>query len=54
MLDRIEKNEGIVTKYLNEPEFQDVTFKEMVSRIYEALKTPSKEASQSEREGLKK
>jgi hypothetical protein len=34
----MEKNEGIVTKYLNEPEFQDVTFKELARRIYEVLK----------------
>ena len=38
MLDRMEKNEGIVTKYLNEPEFQDVTFKEIAKRIYEELR----------------
>ena len=38
MLDRMERNEGIVTKYLNEQEFQDVAFKEIAKRIYDELK----------------
>ena len=46
MLDRMEKNEGIVTKYLNEQEFQDVAFKEIAKRIYDELtKRPSEGVS---------
>jgi type I restriction enzyme, R subunit len=37
MLDRMEQNQGIVTKYLNEQEFQDAAFKELARRIYDAL-----------------
>jgi type I restriction enzyme, R subunit len=37
MLDRMEKNTGIVTKYLNEQDFQEVTFHELAKRIYEDL-----------------
>ncbi len=38
MLDRMDKNTGIVTKYLNEHDFQEVTFRELAKRIYEDLK----------------
>jgi type I restriction enzyme R subunit len=38
MLDRMEQNQGIVTKYLNEPEFQNVAFKELARKIYDELK----------------
>jgi type I restriction enzyme, R subunit len=41
MLDRMDQNQDIVTKYLNEPEFQNVTFKELAKRIYDGLRRPA-------------
>jgi hypothetical protein len=36
--DRMEQNETIATRYLNEQEFESVAFNELVRRIYEDLK----------------
>ena len=33
MVDRMDRNQEIVTRYLNEPEFQDLAFKEFVRRF---------------------
>ena len=38
MIDRMDQNQEIVTKYLNEPKFQDVAFGLLVKRIYEELR----------------
>lgn len=38
IVDRMDKNEGIVTRYLNEPEFEEAAFKALVRKIYEELK----------------
>jgi type I restriction enzyme, R subunit len=38
VVDRLDKNDRIATRYLNEDEFQNVTFNELVRRIYEDLK----------------
>ena len=38
VVDRLDKNDRIATRYLNEDEFQNVAFNELVRRIYEDLK----------------
>jgi type I restriction enzyme R subunit len=38
IVDRMEQNEGIATRYLNEAEFEDLAFREMVKRIFEDLR----------------
>ncbi len=38
VVDRLDKNDRIATRYLNEEEFQNVAFKELVKRIYEDLR----------------
>jgi len=38
IVDRLEQNEAIATRYLNEPEFESVAFGELVKRIYQDLK----------------
>ncbi len=38
VLDRLAQRQGIVTKYLNEQDFQDAAFKEMARRIYTAFR----------------
>jgi type I restriction enzyme R subunit len=37
IIDRMDKNEKLVTRYLNDPEFQEALFKLMAKRIYEEL-----------------
>ena len=34
MIDRMDQNQEIVNRYLNEPEFQTAAFKALVRRIY--------------------
>jgi type I restriction enzyme R subunit len=34
IIDRMERNEGLVTRYLNDAEFQEVLFRLMAQRIY--------------------
>jgi type I restriction enzyme R subunit len=41
VVDRMEQNENIATRYLNEQEFENVAFNELVRRIYEDLKKAS-------------
>ncbi len=43
MIARLEENEGIVTKYLNEDEFREVAFRELAKRIYEDVRSPDSE-----------
>jgi len=38
MIDRMDQNTDIVTKYLNEPDFQAVAFGLLVKRIYEEIR----------------
>jgi|GEM_PF-6583006 hypothetical protein len=34
MVDRMERNEGIVSRFLNAPEFQELLSRELARRIY--------------------
>jgi type I restriction enzyme, R subunit len=38
MIDRMEQNQEIVTRYLNDQQFQDVAFQLLVKRIYEEIR----------------
>ena len=38
MIDRMDQNSEIVSKYMNEQEFQDLAFRELAKRIYEELR----------------
>ena len=38
MIDRMDQNQDIVNRYLNDPEFQSVAFKAIVKRIYKELR----------------
>jgi hypothetical protein len=38
IVDRMDKNEGIATRYLNEPEFEEAAFKALMRQIYEELR----------------
>ncbi len=38
MIDRMDQNSEIVSKYINEQDFQDVAFGELAKRIYEELR----------------
>ncbi|HZZ84318.1 MAG TPA: type I restriction endonuclease [Anaeromyxobacteraceae bacterium] len=38
VVDRLDKNEKIATRYLNERDFEDAAFRELVRRIYEDLR----------------
>ena len=38
MIDRMEQNQEIVTRYLNDPAFQTATFKALVGKIYEEIR----------------
>jgi hypothetical protein len=38
MLDRMERNQEIVTKYLNDPEFRAVVDQELARRTYEQIR----------------
>lgn len=38
MIDRMDQNQEIVTRYLNDPQFQDVAFRLLVRRIYEEIR----------------
>jgi len=39
MIDRMDNNQEIVTRYLNDPDFQRLAFRLLVKRIYEEIKT---------------
>ena len=38
MIDRMDQNQEIVTRYLNDPQFQEVAFRLLVKRIYDELR----------------
>jgi type I restriction enzyme R subunit len=38
IIDRMERNEELVTRYLNDPEFQEVLFRMMAQRIYNEMR----------------
>jgi type I restriction enzyme, R subunit len=38
VVDRLDKNDRIATRYLNEDDFQNVAFNELVRRIYEGIR----------------
>ena len=38
MIDRMDQNQEIVTRYLNDPQFQDVAFRLLVRRIYDEIR----------------
>jgi type I restriction enzyme R subunit len=38
MVDRMDQNQDIVTRYLNDPTFQDLAFRLLVKRIYEEIR----------------
>lgn len=40
MVERLENNEEIVTKYLHEDDYQTVVFKQLAKRIYEGARAP--------------
>ena len=39
IIDRMERNEKLVTRYLNDPEFQEVLFRVMAQRIYDEVRS---------------
>ena len=44
MIDRMDQNQEIVSRYLNDPQFQDLAFRLLVRRIYdEARASPARE-----------
>ncbi len=42
---RVDKNETIATRYLNEQDFEEVAYRELVRRIYEDLRNEAADAS---------
>jgi len=42
MIDRMDQNQEIVTRYLNDPQFQDVAFRLLVRRIYDEIRAQEK------------
>lgn len=38
MIDRMEQNQEIVTRYLNDPTFQTAAFKSLISRLYKEIR----------------
>ena len=41
MIDRMDQNQDIVNRYLNDPEFQAAAFKSLVQRIYREIRRES-------------
>ncbi|WP_437593442.1 type I restriction endonuclease subunit R [Sorangium sp. So ce1000] len=39
MIDRMDQNQDIVTRYLNDPEFQETVFRPLVKKLYEAARS---------------
>ena len=35
MIERMDENAGIVARFMNEPDFQNVAYRELVRKIYE-------------------
>ena len=38
MIERMDENDGLVARYMNEPEFQNVAFRELAKKIYEGAR----------------
>jgi type I restriction enzyme, R subunit len=38
MVDRMDQNQEIVTRYLNDPQFKEVAFRLLVRRIYDEIR----------------
>ena len=38
MIDRMDQNQEIVNRYLNDPVFQSATFKAIVKRVYDEIR----------------
>lgn len=38
MIDRMDENAGIVARFMNEPEFQQVAFRELAKKIYDGAR----------------
>ena len=45
MVDRMDQNQEIVTRYLNDPQFQDLAFRLLVKRIYDEIRGGKSEAA---------
>ena len=45
MIDRMDQNQEIVTRYLNDPQFQDLAFRLLVRRIYDEIRGAGVEAA---------
>jgi type I restriction enzyme R subunit len=45
MVDRMDQNQEIVTRYLNDAQFQDVAFRLLVKRIYEEIRAAKSEVA---------
>ena len=45
MVDRMDRNQEIVTRYLNDAQFQDVAFRLLVKRIYEEIRAAESEVA---------
>lgn len=41
MIERMDENSGIVARFMNEPEFQNITFRELAKKIYEGARPAS-------------
>ncbi len=41
MIDRIDQNQEIVTRYLNDPAFQGAAFKAIVKQVYQHIRRAS-------------
>ena len=42
MIDRMDQNQEIVNRYLNDPAFQSAAFKALVKRIYDEIRKGSR------------
>jgi type I restriction enzyme R subunit len=40
MIDRMDQNQEIVNRYLNDPAFQSAAFKAIVKRVYDEIRKP--------------
>ncbi|MBK7070909.1 MAG: type I restriction endonuclease subunit R [Myxococcales bacterium] len=45
MVDRMDQNQEIVTRYLNDPQFQDLAFRLLVKRIYDEIRARQGESA---------
>lgn len=52
MVDRLEQNPEMVTRYLHDPKFQEVAFHLLVRRLYDAIRAPAGPSVLREEGGL--